>query len=92
MVCAAFRRESLPGLGKGEPIMTSSVAPLPTPQGPGSVSGAPNLPEGFTGTFTSRYIDTGDLTCASSNILGRDSQAIQGLPLPSPGGCLERAK
>jgi pimeloyl-ACP methyl ester carboxylesterase len=32
-----------------------------TPEGPGSVSGAPNLPDGFTGTFTSRYIDTGDL-------------------------------
>jgi len=29
--------------------------------GPGSVAGAPNLPDGFTGTFTSRYIDTGDL-------------------------------
>ena len=33
----------------------------PTPEGPGSVSGAPNLPEGFAGTFTSRYIDTGGL-------------------------------
>ena len=33
----------------------------PTPQGPGSVSGAPNLPAGFAGTFTSRYVDTGDL-------------------------------
>jgi pimeloyl-ACP methyl ester carboxylesterase len=32
-----------------------------TPEGPGSVSGAPNLPDGFTGTFTSRYIDTGGL-------------------------------
>jgi pimeloyl-ACP methyl ester carboxylesterase len=32
-----------------------------TPQGPGSVSGAPNLPAGFTDTFTSRYIDTGQL-------------------------------
>src|SRR5215469_6622045 len=31
------------------------------PEGPGSVSGAPNLPAGFTDTFTSRYIDTGDL-------------------------------
>jgi pimeloyl-ACP methyl ester carboxylesterase len=41
--------------------MTSSATGLPTPQGPGSVSGAPNLPAGFTGTFTSRYIDTGDL-------------------------------
>ena len=33
----------------------------PTPQGPGSVSGAPNLPAGFAGTFTSRYVDVGDL-------------------------------
>ena len=32
-----------------------------TPEGPGSVSGAPNLPDGFTDTFISRYIDTGDL-------------------------------
>jgi pimeloyl-ACP methyl ester carboxylesterase len=34
---------------------------LSTPEGPGSVSGAPNLPAGFTDTFTSRYIDTGEL-------------------------------
>jgi pimeloyl-ACP methyl ester carboxylesterase len=33
----------------------------PTPEGPGSASGAPNLPEGFTGTFTIRSIDTGDV-------------------------------
>ena len=39
--------------------MSSSVPP--TPEGPGSVSGAPNLPEGFTDTFTSRYIDTGEV-------------------------------
>ena len=32
-----------------------------TPEGPGSVSGAPNLPAGFTDTFTSRYVDVGDL-------------------------------
>jgi len=31
------------------------------PEGPGTAAGAPHLPEGFTGTFTSRYIDTGDL-------------------------------
>jgi pimeloyl-ACP methyl ester carboxylesterase len=31
------------------------------PEGPGSVAGAPNLPEGFPGTFTSRYVDTEDL-------------------------------
>jgi pimeloyl-ACP methyl ester carboxylesterase len=41
--------------------MSSSSTPLSTPEGPGSVSGAPNLPEGFTDTFTSRYIDTGGL-------------------------------
>jgi pimeloyl-ACP methyl ester carboxylesterase len=32
-----------------------------TPEGPGSVSGAPNLPAGFTDTFTSRYVHTGEL-------------------------------
>lgn len=31
------------------------------PEGPGSVSGAPNLPAGFTDTFASRYVDTGDV-------------------------------
>jgi pimeloyl-ACP methyl ester carboxylesterase len=30
-------------------------------EGPGSVSDAPNLPQGFTDMFTSRYIDAGDL-------------------------------
>ncbi len=34
--------------------MSSSSAPLSTPEGPGSASGAPNLPAGFTDTFTSR--------------------------------------
>jgi pimeloyl-ACP methyl ester carboxylesterase len=38
-------------------VNTSSTQ-LPTPTGPGSVSGAPNLPAGFSGAFTSRYIDT----------------------------------
>src|SRR5215469_12825957 len=32
-----------------------------TPEAPGSVSGAPNLPAGFSDTFTSRYVDTGEL-------------------------------
>jgi len=41
--------------------MNSSSTGLPTPEGPGSVSGAPNLPEGFTDTFTSRYVDTGEV-------------------------------
>ena len=37
--------------------MTSSDIP----EGPGSVAGAPNLPDGFTSTFTSRYVNTGGL-------------------------------
>jgi len=41
--------------------MTSTSTQLPTPQGPGAVSGAPHLPDGFADTFTSRYIDTGQL-------------------------------
>jgi pimeloyl-ACP methyl ester carboxylesterase len=41
--------------------MSSSAASPPTPEGPGSVFGAPNLPDGFAGTFTSRYVDAGGL-------------------------------
>ena len=41
--------------------MSTATTPHPTPEGPGSVSGAPNLPAGFTDTFTSRYVDAGDL-------------------------------
>jgi pimeloyl-ACP methyl ester carboxylesterase len=41
--------------------MNASSTRLPTPEGPGSVSGAPNLPAGFTDTFTSFYVDAGGL-------------------------------
>jgi pimeloyl-ACP methyl ester carboxylesterase len=41
--------------------MSSSSTGLPAPEGPGSVSGAPNLPTGFTDTFTSRYVNTGEV-------------------------------
>jgi pimeloyl-ACP methyl ester carboxylesterase len=34
---------------------------LSTPEGPGSVSGAPDLPPGFADTFTSQFVDTGQL-------------------------------
>jgi pimeloyl-ACP methyl ester carboxylesterase len=44
-----------------EILMSSSSAPLSTPEGPGSVSGAPNLPAGFTDTFTSRFIEANGL-------------------------------
>ena len=37
------------------------MTPTSIPEGPGSVSGAPNLSEGFSDTFTSRYVDTGEL-------------------------------
>jgi hypothetical protein len=49
--------------------MTPSSAPLSTPEGPGSVSGAPNLPERFTDTFTSRYVDAGELPSALTAFL-----------------------
>jgi hypothetical protein len=39
--------------------MSSSSIPLSIPEGLGSVSGAPNLPPGFSNTFSSRYIDAG---------------------------------
>ena len=41
--------------------MSSSSTRQPIPEGPGSVSGAPNLPTGFADTFSSRYVDTGDV-------------------------------
>jgi pimeloyl-ACP methyl ester carboxylesterase len=44
-----------------ETLMSASSALQTTPEGPGSVSGAPNLPAGFTDTFTSQYVDTGEL-------------------------------
>jgi pimeloyl-ACP methyl ester carboxylesterase len=47
----------LPTLRWKEIFMSASS----TPQGPGSVSGAPNLPAGFTDAFASRYVDTGQL-------------------------------
>ena len=38
-----------------------SSSSSPIPEGPGSVSGAPNLQEGFSDTFTSQYVDTGEV-------------------------------
>jgi pimeloyl-ACP methyl ester carboxylesterase len=57
---AEMRAVQLPRAVKGI-LMNAASTNLPTPDGPGSVSGAPNLPEGFTDTFTSRYINTGAL-------------------------------
>ena len=41
--------------------MSSSYEYLPIAEGRGSVSQAPNLPDRFDDTFTSRYVDIGDL-------------------------------
>ena len=41
--------------------MSESTTASARPGEPGSVAGAPNLPAGFADTFTSRYIDTGEL-------------------------------
>src|SRR5215467_11431671 len=41
--------------------MSSSSTGLPAPEGPGSAGGAPDLPEGFAATFTSRYVDAGEV-------------------------------
>jgi pimeloyl-ACP methyl ester carboxylesterase len=41
--------------------MASSATNLPIADGPGSASRAPHLPNGFSDTFTSRYIDAGDV-------------------------------
>ena len=41
--------------------MSSSASALAVATGPGSVTGVPDLPDGFTETFTSRYVDTGDV-------------------------------
>ena len=38
-----------------------STTQLPIAEGRGSVSQAPNLPDGFTGTFSSRFVDIGEL-------------------------------
>lgn len=40
---------------------TSAKKRSPAPEGPGSVSGAPNLPAGFSDTFASRFVDTGEV-------------------------------
>ena len=49
-------------------VQVSQAATSPaTPEGPGSASGAPHLPKGFTDTFTSRYISSSPTTCRLSS-------------------------
>jgi hypothetical protein len=58
-VVAAAAAVALVGSVLVQPAAPSAGAPTPT--GPGSVSGAPNLPPGFTKTFKSRYVDANGL-------------------------------
>jgi pimeloyl-ACP methyl ester carboxylesterase len=44
------------------------------PEDAGSVSGAPNLPEGFADTFTSRHIDTGEVSLHA--VIGGDGPPL----------------
>jgi pimeloyl-ACP methyl ester carboxylesterase len=50
------------------------MSPSSIPTGPGSVSGAPNLPVGFAGTFTSRFIDSG--TVRLHAVVGGDGPPV----------------
>ena len=52
----------------------NSVIRQSVPAGPGSVSGAPNLPEGFADTFTSRYVETGDVRLHA--VIGGDGPSL----------------
>ena len=54
-LCQALRRETLE-ITKARPVSRKEIVMsiTVTPKGPGSISGAPNLPAGFTETFTTR--------------------------------------
>ena len=41
--------------------MSTDITRFAVPEGPGSVTSAPNLPDGFTETFSSRIVETGGL-------------------------------
>jgi pimeloyl-ACP methyl ester carboxylesterase len=56
LVAAAFAGAAS-AMSKAEAASKPSANPQSTPHGPGSASGAPYLPPGFTDTFTSRYVD-----------------------------------
>jgi pimeloyl-ACP methyl ester carboxylesterase len=59
LVAAAAAAGALLSLDWARPVAASGRERIP--RGPGSVSGAPNLPPGFKEMFTSQFIDVGDL-------------------------------
>jgi pimeloyl-ACP methyl ester carboxylesterase len=54
--------------------MSSSSTSPPVPEGPGSVSGAPNLPAGFADIFTSRYVDANGVRLHA--VIGGDGRPL----------------
>jgi len=54
--------------------MSSPSTGVSTPGGPGSVAGAPNLPAGFVDTFTSRFIDAGEVRLHA--VIGGDGPPV----------------
>ena len=63
---------------------SSSTVVTPIPEGPGSVSGAPNLPARFADTFASRVVDTGAVRLHA--VIGGDGPPlllIHGWPGPA---------
>src|SRR6185312_11653130 len=55
--------------------MSASSTGLLAAGGPGSVSQAPNLADGFTDTFTSRYVDAGALRLHA--VIGGDGPPLR---------------
>lgn len=62
----------LGSLGSTHALAASNQASVPT--GPGSVSGAPNLPDGFADTFTSQNVQAGDVRLHS--VIGGDGPPL----------------
>jgi pimeloyl-ACP methyl ester carboxylesterase len=54
--------------------MSSVSTQLPTVEGRGSVTGVPNLPDGFGDTFTSRLVDLGELRLHA--VIGGEGQPL----------------
>jgi pimeloyl-ACP methyl ester carboxylesterase len=61
--------------------MSSVSTQLPVAEGRGSVSGVPSLPDRFTDTFSSRFVDVGELrlhAVIGGGTLAADPDALRG--------------
>jgi hypothetical protein len=57
----AASAQAVPSPASAAPTSPAQDGHVSNPEGPGSVFQAPYLPAGFTKTFTSRYVNTGQL-------------------------------